>query len=70
VARPHRRQAAICQRALGPAEALRLQDLHPAIREREFLRMWTRHEATLKCRGFSFDAKIMRAWRASHGSRS
>jgi 4'-phosphopantetheinyl transferase len=42
---------AIAARMLGPAEAQRLGDLSPAIRQREFLRSWVRYEAKLKCLG-------------------
>jgi 4'-phosphopantetheinyl transferase len=42
---------AIAARAFGPAEAARLRELEPAAREREFLRAWVRHEATLKYLG-------------------
>jgi phosphopantetheinyl transferase len=41
---------AIARRAFGAPEARRLARLDPAAREREFLRAWTRYEATLKCR--------------------
>jgi 4'-phosphopantetheinyl transferase len=44
-------EAAIAARTFGPAEAGRLEGLDPAMREREFLRIWVRHEAELKCRG-------------------
>ncbi len=44
-------EVAIAARALGAAEARRLQALAPETRRREFLRAWTRHEAALKCRG-------------------
>jgi phosphopantetheinyl transferase len=39
---------AIATRTFGPTEARRLEGLPPADREREFLRSWVRHEATLK----------------------
>jgi hypothetical protein len=39
---------ALSARALGGAEARRLARLDPAIRQREFLRAWTRREAKLK----------------------
>jgi 4'-phosphopantetheinyl transferase len=42
---------AVARRALGAEEARRLAALEPAQRELEFLRAWTRHEASLKCRG-------------------
>jgi 4'-phosphopantetheinyl transferase len=44
-------EVAIAARALGTAEARRLQALAPEIRRQEFLRAWTRHEAELKCLG-------------------
>jgi 4'-phosphopantetheinyl transferase len=43
--------AAIAARLLGSREGRRLSELDPAEREREFLRVWSRTEATLKCRG-------------------
>jgi 4'-phosphopantetheinyl transferase len=50
LARPRRRDvAAIAQRTLGREQARRLRELDAAEREREFLRMWVRHEARLKC---------------------
>jgi 4'-phosphopantetheinyl transferase len=48
----------IAGRAFGPLEALRLEGLDPATREREFLRMWTRYEASLKCRGRGIEASV------------
>jgi 4'-phosphopantetheinyl transferase len=56
VARKPIDQVAIAARALGPNEARRLEGLDPAIREREFLRAWVRHEAVLKCRGTGIGA--------------
>jgi 4'-phosphopantetheinyl transferase len=44
-------EVAIAARALGAAEARRLQALQPALRRRELLRAWTRLEAKLKCVG-------------------
>jgi 4'-phosphopantetheinyl transferase len=44
-------EIAIAARALGPIQARRLRELEPDEREYEFLRMWTAHEATLKCLG-------------------
>jgi len=44
-------ELAIAARTFGRKEARRLADLEPALRRREFLRAWTRHEAGLKCRG-------------------
>jgi 4'-phosphopantetheinyl transferase len=43
--------AAIAARLLGAWEGRRLSQLDPAERQREFLRMWSRTEAALKCRG-------------------
>lgn len=42
---------AIARRVLGEAEAQWLEALDPPAREREFLRVWVRWEAVLKCRG-------------------
>jgi 4'-phosphopantetheinyl transferase len=42
---------ALAERTFGEAEAERLRMLDPPAREREFLRLWARHEAQLKCRG-------------------
>jgi 4'-phosphopantetheinyl transferase len=56
VARKRLDQVAIAARALGPSEARRLEGLDPAIREREFLGAWVRHEAVLKCRGTGIGA--------------
>jgi len=42
---------ALAARAFGPAEVDRLTDLETALRKREFLRLWTRHEAALKYAG-------------------
>jgi 4'-phosphopantetheinyl transferase len=42
---------AIAARVFGAAEVERLGRLGEQAREREFLRMWTRHEARLKCLG-------------------
>jgi 4'-phosphopantetheinyl transferase len=50
IGRP-RDELALAARALGSAEAERLGALDPALREREFLRSWVRHEAGLKCLG-------------------
>jgi 4'-phosphopantetheinyl transferase len=44
-------EVAIATRMFGAAEAQRLGDLDPAVRRREFLRAWVRHEAQLKCLG-------------------
>jgi 4'-phosphopantetheinyl transferase len=42
---------ALARRAFGEDEARRLEALDPAERDRELLRLWTRHEALLKCEG-------------------
>jgi 4'-phosphopantetheinyl transferase len=60
-------EVAIARSALGLDEAQRLQTLEPAIRQREFLRMWARHEAVLKCRGSGIggateDGAVERPW--------
>jgi 4'-phosphopantetheinyl transferase len=47
--------AAIAARLLGSREGRRLSELDPAPREREFLRVWSRTEAALKCRGSGLD---------------
>jgi len=49
--RGDRDSLAIAKRVLGLHEAARLQTLQPPERRREFLRAWTRHEATTKCLG-------------------
>jgi len=51
VARRPLKEIALAARTFGPAEARRLEGLDPRAREREFLRLWVRHEAELKCRG-------------------
>jgi 4'-phosphopantetheinyl transferase len=42
---------AVAEREFGQEEAARLKDLPEAELEPEFLRLWVRHEAALKCRG-------------------
>jgi 4'-phosphopantetheinyl transferase len=42
---------ALARRTFGDDEARRLGALDPAARERELLRLWTRHEALAKCHG-------------------
>jgi 4'-phosphopantetheinyl transferase len=54
-------EPAIAARALGAAEAQRLQSLDPPARRHEFLRAWTRHEATLKCHGTGIGASSSNA---------
>jgi 4'-phosphopantetheinyl transferase len=49
-------EIAVARSWLGAAQARRLEALEPAIRRREFLRAWTRHEARLKCLGVGFGA--------------
>jgi 4'-phosphopantetheinyl transferase len=49
-------RTAVARRAFGAAATRRLQGLEPAAREREFLRLWTRHEAELKRRGTGMSA--------------
>jgi 4'-phosphopantetheinyl transferase len=44
-------ELAIAARMFDPAQSKRLQELAPASRGEEFLRMWTCHEAELKCMG-------------------
>jgi 4'-phosphopantetheinyl transferase len=44
-------QLALAARAFGADEARHLAALSPALRKREFLQSWVRHEAELKCRG-------------------
>jgi 4'-phosphopantetheinyl transferase len=49
--------AQLAARVLGDAEAERLRAIEaPDVREREFLRVWTRHEAATKCRGTGIGA--------------
>jgi 4'-phosphopantetheinyl transferase len=50
-ARPSLDHVAVSARAFGLAQAQRLEGLDAELRSREFLRLWTRHEAALKCRG-------------------
>jgi 4'-phosphopantetheinyl transferase len=45
------KEVALATRAFGQADAQHLSALDPADREREFLRLWTRREAELKCAG-------------------
>jgi 4'-phosphopantetheinyl transferase len=52
--REHR--AALAARVFGAETAERLGELPPELREREFLRLWTRHEAELKRRGAGIGA--------------
>jgi 4'-phosphopantetheinyl transferase len=56
-ARGSRRHVAIARRALGEDTAESLLALDPPSREREFLRVWTRHEAAVKFRGTGLRAR-------------
>jgi 4'-phosphopantetheinyl transferase len=56
VARRALDEVALAARTFGPAEARRLAELDPPLRNREFLRLWVRREAELKCRGSGFAA--------------
>jgi 4'-phosphopantetheinyl transferase len=49
-------RVALARRVFGELQARRLEALQPAAREREFLRLWTRHEAELKRRGTGIGA--------------
>jgi 4'-phosphopantetheinyl transferase len=49
--RSPRDHVALARRAFGEHEAVRLHALSVSLREAEFLRLWTRHEAELKCLG-------------------
>jgi 4'-phosphopantetheinyl transferase len=55
-ARERENRAALAARAFGAEAAARLAELPPQPREREFLRLWTRHEAELKRRGTGIGA--------------
>jgi 4'-phosphopantetheinyl transferase len=44
-------ESAVAARAFGAPVSARLRQLNQAERQREFLRLWTRHEARLKCIG-------------------
>jgi 4'-phosphopantetheinyl transferase len=48
---------AVARRVFGAAEARRLAELDPTVREREFQRAWVRHEAELKCLGVGIAAR-------------
>jgi 4'-phosphopantetheinyl transferase len=50
---------AIAGRAFGREEVRRLEGLQPAIREREILRAWVRHEAALKCLGTGIGGRLV-----------
>jgi 4'-phosphopantetheinyl transferase len=51
-------ELAIAARVLGRRQAERLAALDPATREREFLRAWVAHEATVKCRGLGIGIEV------------
>jgi hypothetical protein len=51
VARWRRDEVAIARRGIGAAPAGRLEKLEQAGRSGEFLRLWVRHEAEVKCLG-------------------
>jgi 4'-phosphopantetheinyl transferase len=51
-------EVAIARRMIGAAEAERLSSLDPALRAEEFLRLWTRHEAELKCLGVGIGGEL------------
>ncbi len=53
---PRRDHVALARRALGEVAASKLEQLPLPLREGEFLRLWTRHEAVLKCRGAGIGA--------------
>ena len=52
-ARPGTDRLALAARAFGPSAARRLRTLEDSEREREFLAMWVRREALVKCMGTS-----------------
>lgn len=47
---------ALARQVLGDEDARRVERLSPPDRQREFLRLWTRYEAELKCRGLGIGA--------------
>jgi 4'-phosphopantetheinyl transferase len=51
-------EVAIAKRMIGTAAAERLRALDPAPRRKEFLRLWTRHEAELKCLGVGIGGEL------------
>jgi 4'-phosphopantetheinyl transferase len=51
-------EVAIARRMIGAAEAEQLSSLDPALRAEEFLRLWTRHEAELKCLGVGIGGEL------------
>jgi 4'-phosphopantetheinyl transferase len=59
LARPRRHTLALAARAFGGRESSRLETLDPEARDREFLRMWARLEAMLKCGGGGIGADLL-----------
>ncbi|HEY4426834.1 MAG TPA: 4'-phosphopantetheinyl transferase superfamily protein [Solirubrobacteraceae bacterium] len=55
--RGQRNREALAARVFGVGPAERLKTLDAERREREFLRMWVRREAALKCMGTGFGAR-------------
>ncbi|HEX4621535.1 MAG TPA: 4'-phosphopantetheinyl transferase superfamily protein, partial [Myxococcaceae bacterium] len=55
--RAERDREALAARVFGADAGERLKTLDAERREREFLRMWVRHEAALKCLGTGFGAR-------------
>jgi 4'-phosphopantetheinyl transferase len=55
--RPARDNVALARRAFGEDEAERLRALPAPLREADFLRLWTRREAALKCLGDGIGGK-------------
>lgn len=51
-------EIAIAARVLGRQQAERLAELDPRAREREFMRAWVAHEATVKCRGLGLGIEV------------
>jgi 4'-phosphopantetheinyl transferase len=51
-------ECALAETVFGADEASRLRTLGQLEREREFLRMWVRHEAMLKCLGLGLGDRI------------
>jgi 4'-phosphopantetheinyl transferase len=59
LSRPSVDEVAIARRMIGTAEAERLSALDDrALRAEEFLRLWTRHEAELKCLGVGIGGEL------------
>lgn len=57
-ARPAREHLALARRHFGEADAARLERLEPSLREREFVRLWARHEAELKRLGTGIGGRL------------